>query len=117
MDLRAWVTLRGPTKREWAADLGADAVFETGRIPPEPVNRVIETVVTATWQHSLDSVGRRIVVSGITTCAMLSADLLAVLAKGVTVQGSVMGTGEDPALLAAFVERRGRRRLCTGYFA
>lgn len=111
MGLRVWVTSRDEAKRDWACELGADAAFATGQAVPEPVDLVIETVGAATWQHSLDSVrfGGRVVVSGITSGAMPPADLLSVLAKVVTVHGSVMGTPTELARLADLLVLTGAR--------
>ena len=111
MGLRVWVTSKDETKRQWALDLGADATFETGQALPGPVDLVIETVGAATWQHSVDAVrfGGRIVVSGITSGAMPPADLLSVLAKVITVHGSVMGTPAELARLADFLVLAGVR--------
>ncbi|MCX6422774.1 MAG: zinc-binding dehydrogenase [Actinobacteria bacterium] len=102
MGLRVWVTSREEAKRVWARDIGADAAFAPGETVPDPVDLVIETVGAATWQHSVDSVrfGGRIVVSGITSGAMPGADLLSILAKVITVQGSVCGTTAELKELA-----------------
>jgi NADPH:quinone reductase-like Zn-dependent oxidoreductase len=113
MGLRTWVASRDAEKRAWALEAGADGAFPTGAELPEPVDLVLETVGAATWQHSLDSVrfGGRIVVSGITSGPMPPADLLSVLAKVVTVQGSVMGTAEELQVLSRFLVRTGIRPL------
>ncbi len=105
MGLRVWVTSRDPEKRAWALGLGAERSFAPGVLLPQAVDLVMETVGAATWQHSLDSVrfGGRIVVSGITSGAMPPADLLSVLAKVVTIQGSVMGTPSELRLLSEFL--------------
>ena len=97
MGLRVWVTSRDEAKRTWASEIGADRALAPGEAVPAPVDLVMETVGAATWQHSLDSVrfGGRVVISGITSGAMPAADLLSVLAKVVTVQGSVMGTADE----------------------
>ncbi len=111
LGLRVWVTSRDADKRAWVIGLGADQAFATGEPLPEPVDMVIETVGAATWQHSVDSarVGGRIVVSGVTTGGMPGADLLSVLAKVLTVQGSVMGTAAELSQLATLVVAGGIR--------
>jgi NADPH:quinone reductase-like Zn-dependent oxidoreductase len=111
MGLRVWVTSRDAAKREWALELGADAAFAPGDALPEPVDLVIETVGAATWQHSVDSVrfGGRIIVAGITSGPMPPADLLSILAKVLTVQGSVMGTPHELAALCRFLVLSGVR--------
>ena len=111
MGLRVWVTSRDAEKRDWIRSLGANAAFAPGERLPEPVDLVIETVGAATWQHSVDSVrfGGRIVVSGITTGPMPPADLLSILAKVITVQGSVMGTPAELAAMSNFLVETGVR--------
>jgi NADPH:quinone reductase-like Zn-dependent oxidoreductase len=111
MGLRVWVTSRDADKRRWAQGLGADAAFEPGQPLPTPVDLVIETVGAATWQHSVDSVryGGRIVVSGITSGPMPPADLRSILAKVITIHGSVVGTAAELARLADFLTLSGVR--------
>ncbi len=111
MGLRVWATSRDAAKRDWIVGLGADAAFAPGEPLPEPVDLVIETVGAATWQHSVDSVrfGGRIVVSGITSGPMPPADLLSILAKVITVQGSVMGTPAELDALCRFLVLTGVR--------
>ncbi len=118
MGLRVWVTSRDQEKRRWALELGADAAFETGEPVHHPVDLVIETVGAATWQHSVASarVGGRIVVSGITSGAMPPADLLSILAKVITVHGSVMGTTAELARLAKFLVLTGVRPVVDRVF-
>jgi NADPH:quinone reductase-like Zn-dependent oxidoreductase len=111
MGLRVWVTSRDAEKRRWALDLGADAAYASGQRLPSPADLVIDTVGAATWQHSVDSVrfGGRIVVSGITSGSMPPADLLSILAKVITVHGSVVGTTAELARLAEFLMLSGVR--------
>lgn len=111
LGLRVWVTSRDAGKRTWIEQLGADRAFAPGQTLPEPVDLVIETVGDATWQHSLDSVrfGGRVVVAGITSGPMPPANLIAILAKVVTVQGSVMGTAEELDELARLLVATGVR--------
>lgn len=111
LGLRVWVTSRDADKRAFALATGADRAFSPGESLPHPVDVVIETVGAATWQHSVDSVrfGGRIVVSGITSGAMPPADLLSILAKVVTVQGSVLGTVDELRLLCEWLVVSGVR--------
>jgi NADPH:quinone reductase-like Zn-dependent oxidoreductase len=111
MGLRVWVTSQDEAKRQWALSLGADAAFAIGQPLPGPVDLAVETVGAATWQHSVDAVrfGGRIIVCGITSRAMPPADLLSVLAKVITVHGSVMGTPAELARLADFLVTSGVR--------
>lgn len=111
MGLTVWVTSRDAATRSWALERGAERAFEPGAALPHDVDLVVETVGAATWQHSVDSVrfGGRIVVAGVTTGAMPPADLLSILAKVVTVQGSVLGTVDELGLLSTMLVNTGIR--------
>ncbi|NUR93124.1 MAG: zinc-binding dehydrogenase, partial [Nonomuraea sp.] len=100
-------------KRERAKQLGADQVFESGARLPERVDAVMETVGQATWDHSLKSLkpGGRIVISGATSGAVPPADLNRVFFLQLSVVGSTMGTRDQLARLAVFLEQTGLRPL------
>ncbi|MFC4061397.1 zinc-binding dehydrogenase [Planomonospora corallina] len=108
---RVWATSRSEAKRERALELGADQVFEPGARLPERVDAVMETVGQATWDHSLKSLrpGGRIVVSGATSGAVPPADLNRVFFLQLSVVGSTMGTRDQLARLARFLEQTGLR--------
>ncbi|MFI6597815.1 zinc-binding dehydrogenase [Nonomuraea sp. NPDC050536] len=110
---RVWVTSRSAEKRERALQLGADQAFETGARLPERVDAVMETVGQATWDHSLKALkpGGRIVVSGATSGAVPPADLNRVFFLQLSVIGSTMGTRDQLARLAVFLEQTGVRPL------
>ncbi|GAA2362270.1 zinc-binding dehydrogenase [Nonomuraea africana] len=110
---RVWATSRSQDKRDRALALGADQVFETGARLPERVDAVMETVGQATWDHSLKSLrpGGRIVVSGATSGAVPPADLNRVFFLQLSVIGSTMGTRDQLARLAVFLEQTGVRPL------
>ncbi|MEU7986868.1 zinc-binding dehydrogenase [Streptosporangium canum] len=108
---RVWVTSRSEEKRARALGLGADQVFESGARLPERVDAVMETVGQATWDHSLKALrpGGRIVVSGATSGAVPPADLNRVFFLQLSVVGSTMGTRDQLARLARFLEQTGAR--------
>ncbi|GGS92442.1 Zn-dependent oxidoreductase [Planobispora rosea] len=108
---RVWATSRSEEKRARALELGADQVFPSGARLPERVDAVLETVGQATWDHSLKSLrpGGRIVVSGATSGAVPPADLNRVFFLQLSVIGSTMGTRDQLARLARFLEQTGVR--------
>jgi NADPH:quinone reductase-like Zn-dependent oxidoreductase len=108
---RVWATGREQRKRDFATELGAHAVFESGARLPEKVDVVLETVGKATWGHSLRSLkpGGRIVVAGSTSGPDPSAELNRVFFKELEVVGSTMGTLEELARLVSMVDLTGIR--------
>jgi NADPH:quinone reductase-like Zn-dependent oxidoreductase len=106
---RVWATSREQRKRDFASELGAHAVFESGERLPEKVDVVLETVGKATWGHSLRSLkpGGRIVVAGSTSGPDPSADLQRVFFKELEIVGSTMGTLEELARLVSLVDLSG----------
>ncbi|MEZ5185562.1 MAG: zinc-binding dehydrogenase [Candidatus Nanopelagicales bacterium] len=92
---RVWATTR--EKSEFALEMGAHAVFESGQRLPHRVDVVIETVGKATWSHSIRSLrpGGRLVVSGATTGGQPPADLNHVYFRQLSVIGSTMGTAAE----------------------
>jgi NADPH:quinone reductase-like Zn-dependent oxidoreductase len=109
--LRVWATSREERKRDFATELGAHAVFESGARLPEKVDGVIETVGEATWAHSLRSLkpGGRIIVSGATSGPQPPADLARVFFKELDVVGSTMGTRTELAQLVGMLDATGLR--------
>jgi NADPH:quinone reductase-like Zn-dependent oxidoreductase len=108
---RVWATSREQRKRDFATELGAHAVFESGARLPEKVDVVLETVGKATWGHSLRALkpGGRIVVSGSTSGPDPSAELSRVFFKELEVVGSTMGTLEELARLVSLLDLTGIR--------
>jgi NADPH:quinone reductase-like Zn-dependent oxidoreductase len=108
---RVWATSREERKREFAAELGAHAVFEAAARLPEKVDVVIETVGKATWGHSLRSLkpGGRIVVAGATSGYDPPAELNRVFFKELEIVGSTMGTLDELARLVSLVDLSGIR--------
>ncbi|MGI5154802.1 zinc-binding dehydrogenase [Microbispora sp. CA-102843] len=108
---RVWATSRSHDKRERALALGADRVFETGARLPERVDAVMETVGEATWKHSLSSLrpGGRIVTCGATSGMVAETQLAQVYFLQKSIIGSTMGTREQLARLAVFLEQTGVR--------
>jgi NADPH:quinone reductase-like Zn-dependent oxidoreductase len=109
--LRVWATSGSERKRAFAAELGADATFETGARLPDRVDAVLETVGAATWGHSLRALrpGGRIVVAGATSGAEPPADLNRVFFKELEVVGSTMGEREQLVQLVSLLEATGVR--------
>lgn len=110
---RMWATSRSEAKRERALGIGAEQAFEPGARLPERVDAVMETVGEATWAHSLKSLrpGGRIVVCGATSGQVPPAELNRVFFLQLSVVGSTMGTRDQLARLARFLETTGVRPL------
>jgi NADPH:quinone reductase-like Zn-dependent oxidoreductase len=110
---RMWATSRSEGKRERALEIGAERAFEPGARLPERVDAVMETVGEATWAHSLKSLrpGGRIVVCGATSGQAPSAELNRVFFLQLSVVGSTMGTRDQLARLARFLETTGARPI------
>ncbi|WP_067169175.1 zinc-binding dehydrogenase [Microtetraspora niveoalba] len=108
---RVWATSRSEEKRARALELGADRVFESGARLPERVDAVMESVGAATWDHSLSSLrpGGRIVVCGATSGMVAPTQLAQVFFLQRSIVGSTMGTREQLARLAVFLEQTGAR--------
>jgi NADPH:quinone reductase-like Zn-dependent oxidoreductase len=109
--LRVWATARSEEKRQRAAQLGADQVFESGARLPERVDAVMETVGQATWSHSVRSLrpGGRIVISGATSGDAPPAELTRIFFLALSVIGSTMGTREELERLIRLCVQRGIR--------
>ena len=108
---RVWATSREQRKRDYALELGAHAVFETGERLPAKVDAVMETVGEATWRHSLRALrpGGRIVVSGATSGFNPPADLPRIFFLQLEVVGSTMGSREELGQLVSLVDAAGLR--------
>ncbi|MDI9581367.1 MAG: zinc-binding dehydrogenase [Thermobispora sp.] len=108
---RIWVTSRSEEKRARALELGADRAFEPGARLPERVDAVMETVGAATWSHSINALkpGGRIVIAGATTGHVAPTHLAQVFFLQKSIVGSTMGTRDQLARLAVFLEQTGAR--------
>ena len=106
---RVWATTRD--KSDFALEMGAHAVFDSGQKLPHRVDLVIETVGKATWSHSIRSLrpGGRLVVSGATTGGQPPADLNHVFFRQLSVIGSTMGTAAELRRLIDMCEATGLR--------
>lgn len=106
---RVWATSREQRKRDYALELGAHAVFETGERLPAKVDAVMETVGEATWRHSMRALkpGGRIVVSGATSGFDPPADLPRIFFLQLEVVGSTMGSREELGRLVSLVDAQG----------
>ena len=114
---RVYATSRDPGKRERIAALGATAL-EPGARLPERVDVVVETVGSATFEHSLKCAtqGGRIVVSGATSGHQATVDLRRVFFLQLEILGSTMGTRDELAELLALCMSRGIRPLIDSQF-
>jgi NADPH:quinone reductase-like Zn-dependent oxidoreductase len=108
---RVWATSRSEDKLARALELGADQVFPVGSRLPERVDAVMESVGQATWAHSLRALrpGGRIVICGATSGTTPPAELNRVFFLQLSVVGSTMGTRDQLARLARFLEQTGVR--------
>jgi NADPH:quinone reductase-like Zn-dependent oxidoreductase len=95
--LRVFVAGRDKTRLARALELGASAVYTSGERLPERVDIVIETVGTATFDHSLRSVrpGGVLVVAGGTSGGVVTFDLNKIFLQHISIVGSSLGTIED----------------------
>jgi NADPH:quinone reductase-like Zn-dependent oxidoreductase len=95
--MRVWVTGRDEAKRAYAAELGAHAVFEPGARLPDRVEAVMDSVGTATWNHSLKALRPHgtMVVSGGTSGYAVQTDVARIFARQLHIVGSAMGSTED----------------------
>ncbi|MEV0104885.1 zinc-binding dehydrogenase [Nocardia sp. NPDC050799] len=111
--LRVWVTTREAERARSAAAIGAAATFEPGERLPERVDVVLDTVGSATVQHSLRSVapGGTVVVSGATTGGEVTVDVSRIFLSHIRIQGSSLGTVDDLRQLVAFCEARNLRPI------
>ncbi|WP_030456469.1 zinc-binding dehydrogenase [Herbidospora cretacea] len=110
---RVWATSRSAAKRAKALELGADQAFETGGRLPERVDAVMESVGEATWDHSISSLrpGGRVVICGATSGMVAPTKLAQVFFLQKQIIGSTMGTRDQLARLAVFLEQTGIRPL------
>lgn len=92
-----WATARTPSKRVLALQFGAKRVFEPGERLPHRIPAVMETVGTATWDHSMKVLrpGGTIVVAGATAGHLPPLELRRVFSLGLRIIGARMGTLDE----------------------
>ncbi|WP_347350273.1 zinc-binding dehydrogenase [Intrasporangium sp.] len=108
--LRMWATSRDPSRADRALRIGADRVLASGERLPERVDAVMETVGAATWSHSVNALkpGGSIVIAGATSgYDPRKGELNKIFFKQLRVIGSTMGTRDELARLAGFVQAAG----------
>ena len=113
-----YVTSRDAAKRERALAIGAAATFEPGVRLPERVDAVMDSVGSATFDHSLKSLraGGTVVVAGATTGSDPSAQLSRVFAKQLRIIGSSSGTREEHRRLSRMLVTTGLRPVISEEF-
>lgn len=106
--LRIWVTGRSDEKIQKAIALGADAGFPSGERLPERVDVVMDTVGSATFAHSVNSVrtGGVVVVAGGTSGALAKTDLSRIFFHHISILGSAMGRVDELVDLVAYCYNR-----------
>ena len=124
-----WVTSSDPAKLERAAALGADHALNhaTEDVPrlirlatgKRGVDVVIDSVGTATWTRSLQSLGRggRLVTCGGTSGPMVETDVRRLFMNQWTISGSTMGSESEWAAVAAEFRAGGLRPTVDSVFS
>lgn len=113
-----YATSRDAGKRERVAGLGAHAL-EPGARLPERVDIVVETVGSATFDHSLKCLrpGGRVVVSGATSGHQATVDLRRIFFLQTSLIGSTMGTRAELEALIGLCTEGGLRPLIDSEYA
>jgi len=118
MGARVIATSGGPKKVERALEMGAfhafdhherDIADEVRRITNQHgVDVCVETVGTATWQKSLQSLakGGRLVTCGATSGPLGETDIRRIFWNQLTILGSTMGNRSDVIEMLQFVEKK-----------
>ena len=108
-----YVTSRSDEKLHEAIGLGAHEGVQSGERLPERVDLVLESVGTATWEHSLKATrnGGRIVCIGATTGPNPKARLNHVFFRQISVIGSTMGDRDELEALIRLLRATGVRPL------
>lgn len=108
-----YVTSRSDEKLKEAVDLGAHEGIRSGERLPERVDVVLESVGTATWEHSLKATrnGGRVVCIGATTGPNPQARLNHVFFRQISVIGSTMGDRDELVALVRLLQTTGVRPL------
>jgi NADPH:quinone reductase-like Zn-dependent oxidoreductase len=100
-----WATSRSAKGRQLAEKLGAHRTFDANEMLPHKVAAVIDSIGSASWEHSMVSVARggTIVITGGTTGLEVKLSLLPMLSEQITVCGSIMGTLQDMKNMMSFI--------------
>ncbi len=108
-----YVTSRSEEKLERARELGANEVLPSGERLPERVDLVLESVGSATWEHSLKSTrnGGTVVCIGATSGRKAPTPLPQVFYRQLEVVGSTMGTRDELVSLVRFLRATDVRPL------
>src|SRR6202022_1368103 len=104
-----WTTSRDRVGRALAERLGAHRTFDANDPLPRKVRAVIDSIGTASWDHSLASVARggTIVVTGGTTGMHVELSPLPLISGQITICGSIMGTLQDMKDMIGFIAGAG----------
>src|ERR1700676_5599452 len=104
-----WTTSRDAASRALAERLGAHRTFDANEPLPRKVRAVVDSIGTASWDHSLASVARggTVVVTGGTTGMHVELSLLPLISGQITICGSIMGTLQDMKNMMSFIAGAG----------
>jgi NADPH:quinone reductase-like Zn-dependent oxidoreductase len=104
--LQVIVTSRSEAKRRRALEIGAHLAVPSGERLKEPVDIALDTVGTATWQHSVRSLrpGGRIVTAGATTGSDIQLDLPRLFYRQLSIIGSTSATRAETLRMLRFME-------------
>jgi NADPH:quinone reductase-like Zn-dependent oxidoreductase len=104
-----WATSRSAASRALAQRLGAHRTFDPNEPLPRKVRAVVDSIGTASWEHSLASVARggTVVVTGGTTGMHVELSLLPLISGQITICGSIMGTLQDMKNMMSFIAGAG----------
>ena len=104
-----WATSRNAASRALVERLGAHRTFDANEPLPRKVRAVIDSIGTASWEHSLASVARGgiVVVTGGTTGMHVELSLLPLISGQITICGSIMGTLRDMKNMMSFIAGAG----------
>jgi NADPH:quinone reductase-like Zn-dependent oxidoreductase len=112
------VTSRSAEKRQRALAIGAHEAVAVGERLSEPVDLVVDTVGTATWQHSLRSVrpGGRVLTAGATTGSDIALELPRIFYRQISVIGSTSATRSETQRMLRFMQAAKLRPVIDSVF-
>ncbi len=104
---RVWATGRSEASRSFAAEVGADAVYEMGTRLPDRVDAVMDSVGAATLDHSLKCLRRNgtVVIPGGTSGYSANIDIARIFTMGLRIVGTAMGSSRQLEELVAYCDR------------